>query len=136
MLDVSVTRKDADERFLVLLEHPVVSASLHAIEIGGNGKHRENDVLAGDGEVVHQSDVGRFEPFFTHEVAIFIRDAKRHVFGDQAARFVAEEIEVARVGRQARMSGHGLALELAVVIPLADGFERVGIQFHGVAVFF
>ena len=65
MLDVSVARQNADERFLVLLENPVMTAGLHAIEVGGDGKHRENDVLARDGEIVHERDVGCFEPLFT-----------------------------------------------------------------------
>ena len=136
MLDVRVARQDADERFLVLLEHPVMAAGLHAIEVGRDGKDGEDDVLARDGEIVHQRDVGSFEPFFARQVAFFVGDAERDVFGDQAARFVAEEIEIAGVGRQARVRGHGLAFELAVVIEFADGFERMRIELHGVAVFF
>ena len=136
MLHVSVARQNADERFLVLLEHPVVAAGFHAIQVGRDGEHRENDVLARDGEIVHQRDVGRFEPLFARQVALFVGDAERHIFSDQAARFVAEEVEIARVRRQARVRGHGLAFQLAVIIPLADGFERVGIHLHRVAVFF
>ena len=72
-------RHDADEAVLVRLPDPVRTAGLDACAVGGRGKHGENHVLFGDGEVVHQRAVRRLEPFLAHELAVGIRHTESDV---------------------------------------------------------
>ncbi len=135
LLHLAVARHDADPALQILLVGPVVAAGLQPLDVGGGGEHREDGVPLGDGEVVHGRAVGLVEPLLGSEIPVLVGDAVGDVRGAQPAGLIAEEEHLAGDRIDAGVGGHGLRAQGAVVVPLADGLQRVRVDLVGAAVF-
>ncbi len=94
----------------------------------------EQGVVLGHAEVVHHAVVGDLEPRLPHDLALRVDLVIGHVAGQQALRRIAEADHVAAHRVELGVGGEGLALYLAVEVPVAMGLQRDGVHGDGRAV--